>query len=77
MEYEINGGVNTITGDVEWLEVHGGVVRLKGKVGTVVHNGGVIYDQRVEYKDRMSTKERDSYRRQIAELENKLSRSES
>ena len=77
MEYNINGGVNSVTGNVDWLEVHGGVVRLKGNVGTVVHTGGVIYDQRVEYKsNRMSMKERDGYRRQIDELKNRLSRSE-
>ena len=46
MEYEINGGVNTITGDVERLEAHGGVLYVKGKVGTLVHHGGVMYDQR-------------------------------
>ena len=82
MEYEINGGVNTITGDVEWLEVHGGVLYVKGNVGTLVHSGGVMYDQRpsnrVEYRtDKMSEEERRKYRQRIAELENKLSRSES
>ena len=82
MEYEINGGVNTITGDVEWLEAHGGVIYVKGKVGTLVHSGGVMYDQRpsnrVEYRtDKMSEEERRKYRQRIAELENKLSRSES
>lgn len=76
MEYNIHGGVNTVTGDVERMEVHGGVVRLKGNVGTVVHTGGVIYDQRVEYKDRMSAKERDGYKRQIDELKRRLSKSE-
>ena len=76
MEYNIHGGVNTVTGDVERMEVHGGVVRLKGNVGTVVHTGGVIYDQRVEYKDRMSAKERDGYKRQIDELKLRLSKSE-
>ena len=76
MEYNIHGGVNTVTGNVDWLEVHGGVVRLKGNVGTVVHTGGVIYDQRVEYKDRMSAKERDGYKRQIDELKRRLSKSE-
>ena len=76
MEYNIHGGVNTVTGDVERMEVHGGVVRLKGNVGTVVHTGGVIYDQRVEYKDRMSAKERYEYRRQIDELKLRLKKSE-
>ena len=76
MEYNIHGGVNTVTGNVDWLEVHGGVVRLKGNVGTVVHTGGVIYDQRVEYKDRMSAKERYEYRRQIDELKLRLKKSE-
>ena len=76
MEYNIHGGVNTVTGNVDWMEVHGGVVRLKGNVGTVVHTGGVIYDQRVEYKDRMSAKERDGYKRQIDELKRRLSKSE-
>lgn len=82
MEYEINGGVNTITGDVEWLEAHGGVLYVKGKVGTLVHHGGVMYDQRpssrVEYRtDKMSEEERCKYRQRIAELERRLSRSES
>lgn len=82
MEYEINGGVNTITGDVEWLEAHGGVIYVKGKVGTLVHSGGVMYDQRpsnrIEYRtDKMSEDERRKYMQRIAELENKLSRSES
>ena len=80
-EYHINGGANTIEGDVEWLEVHAGVVYLKGKVGTVVHTGGVIYDQRpsnrVEYRtDHISDEERSKYRRRIAELEKRLSTSE-
>ena len=82
MEYEINGGVNTITGDVEWLEAHGGVLYVKGKVGTLVHHGGVMYDQRpssrVEYRtDKMSEEERWKYRQRIAELESRLSRKES
>ena len=82
MEYEVNGGVNTITGDVEWLEAHGGVLYVKGKVGTLVHHGGVIYDQRpsnrVEYRaDRMSEEERQRFRQRIAELERRLNRSES
>lgn len=77
MEYEVNGGVNTITGDVEWLEAHGGVLYVKGKVGTLVHHGGVMYDQRpsnrVEYRtDRMSEEERQRFRRRIAELERRL-----
>ena len=82
MEYEVNGGVNTITGDVEWLEAHGGVLYVKGKVGTLVHHGGVMYDQRpsnrVEYRtDKMSEEERWKYRQRIAELESRLSRKES
>ena len=81
MEYEVNGGVNTITGDVEWLEAHGGVLYVKGKVGTLVHHGGVMYDQRqsnrVEYRtDRMSEEERWRFRQRIAELERRLNRSE-
>lgn len=76
MEYNIHGGANTVTGDVEWMEVHGGVVHVKGKVIRLVHTGGVIYDQRVEYKDRMSAKERDGYKRQIDELKRRLSKSE-
>ena len=80
MEYEINGGVNTITGDVEWLEAHGGVLYVKGKVGTLVHHGGVMYDQRpsnrVEYRtDKMSDEERQKYRQKIAELDRKLNQS--
>lgn len=82
MEYEINGGVNTVTGDVEWLEAHGGVLYVKGKVGTLVHHGGVMYDQRpssrVEYRtDKMSEEERWKYRQRIAELESRLSLKES
>lgn len=80
MEYEINGGVNTITGDVEWLEAHGGVLYVKGKVGTLVHHGGVMYDQRpssrIEYRtDKMSDEERQKYRQKIAELDRKLNQS--
>ena len=81
MDYLIRGGVNTVTGNVDWLEVHAGVVYLKGKVKTLVHTGGVIYDQRpsdrVEYRtDHISEEERSRYRRRIAELENRLSKSE-
>ena len=80
MEYNIKGGMNTFTGDVDWLEIHAGVVYLKGKVKTLVHTGGVIYDQRpsnrVEYRTHISDEERSRYRRRIAELENRLSRSE-
>ena len=81
MEYNIKGGMNTFTGDVDWLEVHAGVVYLKGQVKTLVHTGGVLYDQRpsnrVEYRtDHISEEERSRYRRRIAELENRLSRSE-
>ena len=76
MEYNIHGGVNTFTGDVTWLDVHGGVVHVKGKVIRLVHTGGVIYDQRVEYKDRMSAKEREGYKRQIDELKLRLKKSE-
>jgi len=81
MDYHIKGGMNTITGDVDWLEVHAGAVYLKGKVKTLVHTGGVIYDQRpsdrVEYRtDHISEEERSRYRRRIAELENRLSKSE-
>ena len=81
MEYNIKGGMNTFTGDVDWLEVHAGAVYLKGQVKTLVHTGGVIYDQRpsnrVEYRtDHISEEERSRYRRRIAELENRLNRSE-
>lgn len=81
MEYNIHGGMNTVTGDVEWMEIHGGVAYVKGKVGTLVHTGGVLYDQRpsnrVEYRtDHISDEERSRYRRRIAELENRLSKSE-
>ena len=81
MEYEINGGVNTITGDVEWLEAHGGVLYVKGKVGTLVHHGGVIYDQRrsnrIEYvTDKMTESERRQFREHISNLETKLRNSE-
>lgn len=77
MEYEINGGINTITGDVERLEAHGGVLYVKGEVGTLVHHGGVMYDQRpsnrVEYRtDKMSDEERWRYKQRISELERKL-----
>lgn len=81
MDYHIRGGVNTVTGDVDWLEVHAGVVHLKGQVKTLVHTGGVIYDQRpsnrVEYRTgHISEEERSRYRRRIAELENRLSKSD-
>ena len=77
MEYNIKGGMNTFTGDVDWLEVHAGAVYLKGKVKTLVHTGGVLYDQRPSNRvEHISEEERSRYRRRIAELENRLSRSE-
>ena len=70
-----------MNGDIEELHAHGGVFYVKGKVGTLVHHGGVIYDQRlsdrVEYRtDRMTEIERDGYRRQIDELQRRIDRSE-
>ena len=81
MDYHIKGGMNTVTGHVDWMEVHAGAVYLKGKVKTLVHTGGVIYDQRpsdrVEYRtDHISEEERSRYRRRIAELENRLRKSD-
>ena len=80
MEYDIHGGVNTITGDVEWLEAHGGIFYLNGKVNTIVQHGGIFYDQRpsnrVEYRtDKLSDEERQNYRQKIAELDRKLNQS--
>lgn len=81
METEIHGGVNTLTGDVEWLDVHGGVLYVKGNVGKLVHHGGVIYDQRpsnrIEYRTDKSVGD-DFLRFQIKirDLKEKLNRSE-
>lgn len=80
-EYNIHGGMNTITGDVERMVIHGGVTYIKGNVVTIVQSGGIMYDKRpsnrVEYrKDSMSDEERSRYRRRIAELENRLSKSD-
>ena len=80
-EYYINGGANTINKNVSHMEVRGGVVYVRGKVGRLLHYGGVIYDQRPSNRvecisDRMSEEERSKYRQQIVELENRLSMSE-
>ena len=69
--------MNTIPGNVEHLDMHGGVCYLKGNVGSMNHYGGVCYDQR--HSDRVEIRENEMsqqlkryYQNRINELETKV-----
>ena len=53
MDYQIHGGANTFTGDIDSLVAHGGVFYIYGNVGSMVQNGGVTYDRRPVNADRI------------------------
>lgn len=66
-----------VTGDINHLEMHGGVCYLKGNVGSMTHYGGVVYDQR--HSDRVEIRESEMsqqlkryYQKRIEELETKV-----
>ena len=69
--------MNTIPGNIDHLDMHGGICYLKGKVGSMTHYGGVVYDQRpsnrVEIREsEMSQQLKRYYQKRIEELETKV-----
>lgn len=81
INYSIHGGVNTITGSVERMDVHGGVIYVKAPVQLMITHGGVVYDQRpsnrVAYAtDKMSDDERERYKQRISKLEGRIARAQ-
>lgn len=82
MDYQVHGGVNTFTGDIDSLVAHGGVFYIYGNVGSMVQHGGVTYDRRPVNADRIqivtdkiSEQERERLNDQIRRLQDKLNRS--
>ena len=78
MTYNINGGVITIPGDTESVEIHNGIVNLYGRVGRLIHHGGIInrfadvdgrpqqpQQPRVEYRDRIVYRDVIKYRDKV------------
>ena len=81
MNNVISRGINTIHGDVDNLDMRGGVCFLKGNVGSMTQYGGVVYDQRpsdrVEIREsEMSVQLERYYKNRIDELETKLIKSD-
>jgi chromosome segregation ATPase len=69
----VNGGMNTISGDVEHLDMHGGICYLEGSIGSMNHYAGIVYDQRpsnrVEFRDNvLDADERQRLLRRIDDL---------
>ena len=71
MTYNIHGGVVSIPGDTERIEMHGGIINLYGKVGRLIQQGGIInrfaemgikQDPKVVYRDRIVYKDRVVYK---------------
>lgn len=82
MDYQIHGGANTFTGDIESLVAHGGVFYIYGNVGSMVQHGGVTYDLRPVNADRIqivtdkiSEQERERLNDQIRRLQDQFNRS--
>lgn len=73
--------MNTIPGNIDHLDIHGGICYLKGNVGSMTHHGGVVYDQRpsnrVEIREsEMSQQLKRYYQKRINDLESKLNKSD-
>ena len=69
--------MNTIPGNIDHLDMHGGVCYLNGNVGSMTHYGGVVYDQRhsdrVEIREiEMSQQLKNYYQKRIEELKTKV-----
>ena len=71
--------MNTIPGNIDHLDMHGGVCYLKGNVGSMTHYGGIVYDQR--HSDRVEIRESEMsqqlkryYQKRIEELEAKVTK---
>ena len=69
--------MNTIPGNIDHLDMHGGVCYLKGNVDSMTHYGGIVYDQR--HSDRVEIRESEMsqqlkryYQKRIEELETKV-----
>ena len=41
--YTLHGGINSLSGNAEMVDMHGGVLYIYGNVGRLIHNGGVVY----------------------------------
>ena len=41
--YTLHGGINSISGSAEMVDMRGGVLYIYGNVGRLIHNGGVVY----------------------------------
>lgn len=79
MTYNIHGGVVSIPGDTECIEMHGGIIHLYGKVGRLIQHGGIVkryadvdgrpqqpqQQPRVEYRDRIVWKDKVVYRDKV------------
>ena len=66
--------MNTIPGNIDHLDMHGGVCYLNGNVDSMTHYGGIVYDQR--HSDRVEIRESEMsqqlkryYQKRIEELE--------
>ena len=71
--------MNTIPGNIDHLDMHGGVCYLNGNVGSMTHYGGIVYDQRpsnrVEIREsEMSQQLKRYYQKRIEELEAKVTK---
>ena len=71
--------MNTISGNIDHLDMHGGVCYLQGNVGSMTHYGGIVYDQR--HSDRVEIRESEMsqqlkryYQKRIEELETKVTK---
>ena len=68
MNYNIHGGIVSIPGDTESIDMHGGIINLYGNVGRLIQHGGIInrFDRssepKVQYRDRVVYKDRVVYR---------------
>lgn len=82
MKYEMSSGVRQTSQDTDVINMTGGVLYVKGKVGTIIQRGGVLYDQRkselVEIRQTsVDDEERKRYQDRISELSRQLSESRS
>ena len=76
MTYNIHGGVVSIPGDTERIEMHGGIINLYGRVGRLIQHGGIInrfadtdgqsqQQPKVEYRDRIVYRDVIKYRDKV------------
>ena len=68
MNYNIHGGIISIPGDTESIDMHGGIINLYGNVGRLIQHGGIINrfarssEPKIQYRDRVIYKDRVVYR---------------